>query len=108
MKIQSLAIIFIIIIMPITIVLSQYIDNRITTEVTELEYNTRLLNSTYDSIKAYQINTINNSFGDITNSKISDIEAAIMTFYNSLANNFNFTGNKDDDMKEYIPAVAIT
>ena len=108
MKIQSLAIIFIIIIMPITIVLSQYIDNRITTEVTELEYNTRLLNSTYDSIKAYQINTINNSFGDITNSKISDIEAAIMTFYNSLANNFNFTGNKADVMKEYIPAVAFT
>ena len=52
MKIQSLAIIFIIIIMPITMVLSQYVDNKITTSITELEYDTRLLNSTYDAIKA--------------------------------------------------------
>ena len=108
MKIQGLAIIFIIIIMPITIVLSQYVDNRITTATTELEYNTKLLNATYDSIKAYQINTVNNAFGDITNSKISDIEAAVTTFYNSLANNFNFTGYRADVMKEYIPAVAFT
>ena len=108
MKIQSLAIIFIIIIMPITIVLSQYVNNRITTATTELEYNTRLLNATYDSIKAYQLNTVNNAFGDITNSKISDIEAAVTTFYNSLANNFNFTGYRADVMKEYIPAVAFT
>ena len=108
MKIQSLAVIFIIIIMPITIVLSQYVNNRITTATTELEYNTRLLNATYDSIKAYQLNTVNNAFGDITNSKISDIEAAVTTFYNSLANNFNFTGYKADVMKEYIPAVAFT
>ena len=108
MKIQSLAVIFIIIIMPITIVLSQYVNNRITTATTELEYNTRLLNATYDSIKAYQLNTVNNAFGDITNSKISDIEAAVTTFFNSLANNFNFTGYKADVMKEYIPAVAFT
>ena len=108
MKIQSLAIIFIIIIMPITIVLSEYINNKITTATTELEYNTRLLNSTYDSIKAYQLNTVNNAFGDVTNSKISDIEAAVTTFYNSLANNFNFTGYKATVMKEYVPAVAFT
>ncbi len=108
MKIQGLAIIFIIIIMPITIVLSQYVNNRITTSTMELEYNTRLLNATYDSIKAYQINTVNNAFGDVTNSKITDIEAAVTTFYNSLANNFNFTGYRADVMKEYIPAVAFT
>ena len=108
MKIQSLAIIFIIIIIPITIVLSEYVNNKIKTEVTELEYNTRLLNATYDSIKAYQINTVNNAFGDVTNSKITDIEAAVTTFYNSLANNFNFTGYKASVMKEYIPAVAFT
>ena len=108
MKIQSLAVIFIIIIMPITIVLSAYVNNKISTATTELEYDTKLLNATYDSIKAYQLNTVNNAFGDITNSKISDLEAAVTTFYNSLANNFNFTGYKADVMKEYIPAVAFT
>ena len=73
MKIQSLSIIFIIIIMPITIVLSEYVNNKIEGEITELQYNTKLLNSTYDAIKAYQLNTVNNAFGDITNQKIQDI-----------------------------------
>ena len=91
-----------------TIVLSEYVNNKITTATTELEYNTRLLNSTYDSIKAYQLNTVNNSFGDVTNSKISDLESAVNTFYNSLSNNFNYTGYKSEVMKEYIPAIAFT
>ncbi len=69
MKLQSLAIIFIIIIMPISMVLSEYISNKIETEERELVYNTRLLNSTYDAIKAYQLNTVNNAFVDVTNKK---------------------------------------
>lgn len=108
MKLQSLAIIFIIIIMPITIVLSEYINNKIETQETELLYNTRLLNSTYDAIKAYQLNTVNNAFGDITNSKIKDIEAAAKTFYNSLSSNFNYTGYRSEVMKEYVPALVFT
>ena len=108
MKLQSLAIIFIIIIMPISMVLSEYINNNIKTEERELSYNTKLLNSTYDAIKAYQLNTVNNAFGDVTNRKIQDIEAAAKTFYNSLASNFNFLGNKSDVMKEYVPAIVFT
>lgn len=108
MKIQSLAIIFIIIIMPITIVLSEYINNKISTEETELLYDTRLLNSTYDAIKAYQLNTVNNAFGDVTNKKIQDIEAAAKTFYNSLTSNFNYTGYRSEVMKEYVPAIVFT
>ena len=108
MKLQSLAIIFIIIIMPISMVLSEYINNNIKTEERELSYNTKLLNSTYDAIKAYQLNTVNNAFGDVTNKKIQDIEAAAKTFYNSLASNFNFLGNKSDVMKEYVPAIVFT
>ena len=108
MKLQSLAIIFIIIIMPITMVLSEYVNNKIKTEETELLYNTRLLNSTYDAIKAYQLNTVNNAFGDVTNKKIQDIEAAAKTFYNSLNSNFNYTGYRSEVMKEYVPAVVFT
>lgn len=108
MKLQSLAIIFIIIIMPITIVLSEYVNNKIETEQTEMLYNTRLLNSTYDAIKAYQLNTVNNAFGDVTNSKIKDIEAAAKTFYNSLVTNFNYNGYRSEVMKDYVPAVVFT
>lgn len=108
MKLQSLAIIFIIIIMPISMVLSEYISNKIETENREIAYNNKLLNSTYDAIKAYQLNTVNNAFGDVTNKKIQDIEAAAKTFYNSLSSNFNFLGNKSDVMKEYVPAIVFT
>lgn len=108
MKIQHLAVIFIIIIMPITLVISEYVNTNVTIAIKELEYDTKLLNSTYDSIKAYQLNTINNAFGDVTNSKIDDIEAAVNTFYSSLSNNFNYTGYKSSVMKEYVPAVAFT
>lgn len=108
MKLQSLAIIFIIIIMPITIVLSEYVNNKITTAQTELEYDTKLLNSTFDAIKAYQLNTVNNAFGDVTNQKIEDIEAAAKTFYNSLSSNFNYSGYRSEVMKEYVPAIVFT
>ena len=108
MKIQGLAIIFIIIIMPITIVLSEYVNNKITIAKTELEYNTRLLNSTYDAIKAYQLNTVNNAFGDISTSKVKDIEAAAKTFFNSISTNFNQIGYKSDIMQTYVPAVVFT
>lgn len=108
MKIQSLTIIFIIIIMPITMVLSEYVTNRITCEIKQLSYDTKLLDSTYDAIKAYQLNTINNQFGDVTNETVSDIEASVATFYNSLSTNFNYKGYKSTVMKEYVPAVVYT
>lgn len=108
MKLESLSIIFLIIIIPITIVLSEYVNNRITTEKLELQYNTKLLNATYDAIKTYQINTVNNYTGDDANSRINDLEGAAHTFYTSLASNFNYSGYKADVMKEYVPAVAFT
>lgn len=108
MKLQSLAVIFIIIIMPITMVLSEYINNKIKTQETELLYDTRLLNCTFDAIKAYQLNTINNEFGDVTNKKIEDIQAAAKTFFNSLSSSFNYTGYNSEVMKEYVPAVVFT
>lgn len=108
MKLSNLAIIFLIIVIPIAIALSEYINNKIEIATTELEYNTKLIDATDDAIKAYQINTVNNAFGDVTNSKISDIEDAINVFYNSLINNFNYTGYKSSIMKQYVPAIGFT
>lgn len=108
MKIQSLAIIFIIIILPISLVLSEYLRTQIETKQNEQTYDRKLLNSTYDAIKAYQLNTVNNAFGDVTTKKVDDIEAAANTFFNSLTSNFNYTGYNSDVMKEYVPAIVFT
>lgn len=84
MKIQNLAIIFVIIILPISLVVSAYIGAQIDTINLQTEYSTKLQTATADAIKAFQLNTINNKYSTVSDSKIRDIEASISTFYNSL------------------------
>ena len=108
MKLQYLAVIFIVIIMPIVMVLSEYIDYQIDAINLKHTYNTKLLDATYDSIKAYQLNTINNAISDISATKIEDLEAAVNAFFNSLTTNFNYTGYNSSIMKDYVPAVVFT
>ena len=108
MKLQSLIIIFVILVMPMTMVLTDYIDKKIEILETEMDYDTKLFNSTADAIKAYQLNNVNNALGDVTNERIEGIEAAVNTFYTSLASNFNYTGYNSSVMDEYVPAVVFT
>ncbi len=108
MKLQHLAIIFVIIIVPISIVLSEYISFQTKTIKSQAEYDSILINSTYDALKAFELNTANNNYSTINNSKIRDIEASISTFYKSLATNFRTSGFAEDDLKEYTPAILFT
>lgn len=107
MKIQHLAVIFILIIMPISIVFSAYLDNQITIIRTEELYNSRLQKSTFDSVKAFQLNTINTPLY-VPENRVKNIEAAVSTFFTSLSTSFNYEGNASNAMKEYIPAVVLT
>lgn len=108
MKLQYLAVIFIIIILPITIVFSEYIGNQISTLKIQNEYDAKLFNSTYDAIKAYQLNTINNAMSDKPVSKITDLEAGVNTFFESLNTKFGYSGYRSEVMKAYVPAVVFT
>ena len=103
MKIQSLAVIALLIIIPMTIILTNYSKNQIRTLQFQISYDTKLKTSTYDAIKAFQLNMSNNTMSDISNSKMRDIEAAINVFYSSLASNFNMTGYGED-----VPAIVYT
>ena len=105
MKLQHLTIIFIIIIVPISLVLSTYINSHIDTIRNQSSYNANLINATYDGIKAFQLNTTNNSYSTIGNSKIRDIEAAISTFFSSLATNLGSSGYSEDDIRQHVPAI---
>src|SRR5699024_4341221 len=84
MKLQHLAIIFVIIIVLISMVMASYIQNQIDAIQMQTAYDNGLINATYDAVKAFQINTTNNKYSSISDSKIRDIEASINTFYNSL------------------------
>ena len=80
MKLQYLTVIFIIIIMPLIIVFSVYMDYQINILNTEKTYDSRLLNASYDSVKAFQLNTIN-TLNYTPEARVLNIEAAVNTFF---------------------------
>ena len=84
MKLQNFSVIFIAIIMPIALVLSIYTGNLVSVANKQSSYDSILLNSTYDAVRAYQMNTLQNSYDSETNSKVRDINASINTFFNSI------------------------
>lgn len=108
MKIQELAIIFVIIILPISLVLSAYAQYQIQTLNTQTLYDTQLTAATYDAIKAYQINAENSTTSELANSKIRDIEASISTFRNSIMSAFRLNGYTEEELDNYIPALVYT
>lgn len=108
MKIQYLAILFILIIVPISIVLSSYIGNQIDAINLQTAYDSNLTNATYDAVKAFQLNTTNNKYSSISDSKIRDIEASVNTFYNSLNTSISDYSIYAEDLKHYVPAILFT
>ena len=82
MKIQLIAVVFIIIMIPIITVTALYIRSEIDTITLQSKYNTKLSVATYDSVIAFQINTVNNRYSSVSDSKIRDIDAAVNTFFN--------------------------
>lgn len=108
MKIQNLAVIFIIIILPISLILTAYVQSQVKTLGLQVSYDSKLNNATYDALKAFQLNTFNSDTSDLSNSKIRDIEASANTFFTSLASNFNMSGYNQDILKDYVPALVYT
>lgn len=108
MKIQGLAVIAIIIILPMSIILSSYSKNQIKTLQLQTQYDSKLQNATYDAIKVFQLNMSNSSTSDLANSKMRDINASVNTFYNSLASHFNMVGYGKDVLQNYVPAIVYT
>ena len=108
MKIQDLAIIFLIIILPISLVIATYTQYQIKTINTQTLYDSKLTAATYDAIRAFQINTINNQTSDIANSKIRDLEASISSFRNSVKSAFSLDGYSENVIDSYIPALVYT
>lgn len=108
MKIQGLAVLAIVIILPMAIILNSYSANQIKTLDLQMAYDSRIKVATYDGIKSFQMNMSNSATSDITDSKMRDIKAAIKTFYNSLASQFNMSGYGEDVLQNYVPAIAYT
>lgn len=108
MKLQHLSVIFVIIIVPISMVLSTYINNMIKVANKQKEYDSALYNATYDAVRAYQMNTLNNSFANVNSSRYRDIKATANSFFNSLRNGLSLNGFTKEDLNNYVPAILFT
>lgn len=108
MKLQHLAIIFVIIMLPISMVVAYYVQSQVDTISLQTLYSNKLRTATHDAIKSFQLNTINNKYSTISDSKIRDIQASITSFYNSLGTELGATGYNEETLKEFMPAILYT
>ena len=108
MSLDKLAVIFIIIILPISIVFNAYTDYQTKTLNLQISYDNKLNNATRDALKAYQLNSFNESTSNLAVSKMRDIESAANTFFNSIATNFNMEGYNKETIQDYVPALVFT
>lgn len=108
MKLQNLCIIFVVIVLPISIILTAYTKNRVETINIQAQYDSKLNDATHDALKAYQINSYSNETSDLTNAKINDIKASVNTFFNSLSSNFSSLGYTKSSIQDYVPALVYT
>ena len=90
MKYQNFAVIFVLILLPISIVLSNYIKTQSDTLALETNYQTKLADSTYDAIAAYQMNSLNTQ--SVTGESVkSYVLASVNTFFTTLATNMGMS-----------------
>ena len=107
MKLQYLIIIFLLIMTPIYVVFSKYVDVQIDNLKIQNMYDSRLMDATYDAVKGFQSNTIN-SYKYVPESRVKFSKAAVNSFFTSLNLSFGFNGEKASLMNEYVPAVVLT
>ncbi len=108
MKLQHLTIIFIIIMLPIMLILSNYIQTQIDIAVLRDNYTKSLIDSTHDAMVAYELNSMNNNYNQDANSKKRDVQASINTFFTSMSNNLGVPGYIKKYVEPYIPAIVFT
>ncbi len=108
MKVDGLGVILAIILLPIILVVTYYIQLQVDTIAKENTYSTKLLNATYDAMSAFEINTANEELSSVADSMRSMILASNNVFLNSLATNLGISNANKEHLQQYIPAVLYT
>lgn len=107
MKYQNFAIIFVIIILPLSMVLSYYIQMQSDTITLQTKYQNKLNDSAYDAIAAYQLNSLNTQ--RVTGESVkSYVLASVNTFFTTLATNLGMSSASKQYLLPYVPAILFT
>ena len=108
MRLQNMAVIFVIIMIPIIIIFSVYTRYQINILRLQIKYDKVLNESVYDTVKAYQLNTLKNTYATVSDSMRRDINAAANAYITSLATGLGAGGYSDEALKPYIPGLVCT
>lgn len=108
MKVDGLGIILAIILLPIILVVTYYIQLQVDTIAKENTYNTKLLDATYDAMYAFESNTANEELSSVADSMRSIVLASNNVFLNSLATNLGISNASKEHLQPYIPAILYT
>lgn len=108
MKLQSLGIVFAIIILPMVIILTYYVQMQVDTIALQTSYDSKLLKATHDAMSAFEINTANEDLSAVSDSLRTIIEASNNIFFNTLATNFGISNASKANLEPYIPAILYT
>lgn len=108
MKLDGLGVVLAVILLPIILIVTYYIQMQVDTIATENQYNTKLLDATYDAMSAFEINTANEELSSVADSMRSIILASNNVFLNTLATNLGISNASKEYLQPYIPAVLYT
>ena len=108
MNLQGLTVIFAIILLPIIIVVSVYLQGQIDTIALQTKYDNMLLDSTHDAVIALENNIANEDLSTVSDSLRSMIEASTNVFMNNIATNMGLSNAGESYIRPYIPALLYT
>lgn len=107
MKLQNFIIIFIIIILPIILIFSLYLNLETKTITIQTDYDEKLIEATKEAVEAFEINTVewNGKYSSLANLKRQDLMSSINVFTTSLSNKLGIGGGSKENILSYIPAI---
>lgn len=108
MKLQGMSIVFALVIVPIILVLSYYIGLQVDTIKLQTSYDSKLLDSTYDAMSAFELNTANEDLSTVSDSLRTIIEASYNVFISNLLTNLGTSNANKSYVEPFIPAVLYT
>ena len=108
MKLQGLSVVCVLIVLPLILVLTYYIQLQVDTITLQNAYDSKLLDSTYDAMSAFEINTANEDLSTVSDSLRTIIEASSNVFFSTLATNMGMSNASKSYLEPYIPSLLYT
>lgn len=108
MKLQELVFIFLIIIIPIILIFTYYLNLQADTIRIQMDYDRKLVEATKEAVQAFEINTTewNSQYNSLANVKRRELNAATNVFIASLSNKLGISNTSKENILNYIPAMV--